>query len=99
MLVFCAAGAAMIALAYLPARDLGPLLLVGTLHSALLAPAPPLADSLALASAAPRRGAGPSFDYAWVRGAGAGTFILAAIFAGQAIERFGIDIVIWLHAL
>ena len=38
MLVFCAAGAAMMALAYLPARDLGPLLLVGTLHSALLAP-------------------------------------------------------------
>lgn len=99
MLVFCAAGAAMMALAYLPARDLGPLLLVGTLHSALLAPAPPLADSLALASAAPRGGAGPGFDYGWVRGAGAGAFILGAIFAGQAIERFGIDIVIWLHAV
>jgi PPP family 3-phenylpropionic acid transporter len=73
-------------------------LLIGALHAALLAPAAPIADSLALASADPAGRAGLGFDYGWVRGAGAAAFILGSIVAGQAIERFGIDAAVWLHA-
>ena len=98
VLGFCAAGAGLLALAYLPASGLRPLLVVGVLHSALLAPAAPLADSLALASAVPSRAGGAGFDYGWVRGAGAGAFIFGSLVAGHAIERFGIDVVVWLHA-
>ena len=98
LLVFCAAGAAMMALAYLPARDLGPLLLVGTLHSALLAPAPPLANSSPLPQ--PLRAGEPGLASTTVGCAALGRAPSSWwIFAGQAIERFGIDIVIWLHAV
>jgi hypothetical protein len=42
----------LIALGYLPARGLWPLLIVGVIHSAALAPLAPLSDTLALGSAA-----------------------------------------------
>jgi PPP family 3-phenylpropionic acid transporter len=97
VLAACAAAAASAALFYLPARGLWPVLLVGALHAALLAPAPPIADSLALASADPAGRAGLGFDYGRVRGAGAAAFILGSIVAGQAIERFGIEMAVLLH--
>ena len=98
VLAGCAAGAALVALGYLPARGLWPLLAIGVLHAALLAPLAPLADALALGTAAgPQVGAGRGFDYGWVRGAGAGAFILGSVLAGQAISRAGIDMVIGLH--
>jgi MFS transporter, PPP family, 3-phenylpropionic acid transporter len=98
VLALCAGGASLVALVYLRAQDLGPLLLVSIVRSAFLAPAPLLADALALASAAPRSEDRPRFDYGWVRGAGAGAFILGSLVAGQAMGHIGIDAAIWLHA-
>src|SRR5215469_16847536 len=101
VLVICTAAAAVIALGYLPARGFLLLLLVGVLHSAVLAPLPPLSDTLALASAAPARADEPSvrgFHYGWLRGAGSAAFICGTVLSGQAIARFGIGVVIWLNA-
>jgi PPP family 3-phenylpropionic acid transporter len=100
VLTGCVAGAALVALAYLPARGLGPILIVGVLSAALLAPLGPLTDALALgASAAVSREVGRhGFDYGWVRGAGAAAFVLASILAGQAVALAGIETIIWLHA-
>ena len=55
VLIVCSAAAGLIALGYLPARGLWPLLIVGVIHSAALAPLAPLSDTLALGSAAPAR--------------------------------------------
>jgi PPP family 3-phenylpropionic acid transporter len=99
ILALCCAAAALIALAYLPATGLWPLLAVGTLHSAALAPLAPLADALALGAAAPRRRdrGKREFEYGWVRGAGSAAFILGVILSGQAIGQFGITVVVWLN--
>ena len=93
ILAFCSAAAALIALGYLLAQDLWPLLAVGVFHSAALAPLAPLSDTLALGAAAPARSddaAGRGFDYGWVRGAGSAAFILGSVFSGQAVGHFGI---------
>jgi PPP family 3-phenylpropionic acid transporter len=55
VLIVCSAAAGLIALGYLPARGLWPLLIVGVIHSAALAPLAPLSDTLALGSATPAR--------------------------------------------
>jgi MFS transporter, PPP family, 3-phenylpropionic acid transporter len=97
----CSGVAAMIALGYLPARSLWPLFLVGVLHSAALAPLAPLADTLALGSAAPQRRVDRDarrFHYGWVRGAGSAAFIAGSMLSGQAIAQFGVAVVVWLNA-
>src|SRR5260221_10196175 len=48
VLMVCAAAASALALCYAPPRGLWPLLVVGVLHAAMLAPLAPLADPLAL---------------------------------------------------
>jgi MFS transporter, PPP family, 3-phenylpropionic acid transporter len=97
----CSGAAATIALGYLPARSLWLLFLVGVLHSAALAPLAPLADMLALGTAAPERcvdrDARP-FHYGWVRGAGSAAFIAGSMLSGQAITQFGVAVVVWLNA-
>src|SRR6202011_2158381 len=96
-----AAGAALMALGFLPVRGLGPLLAVGVLYSAALAPLAPLADTLALSAAAPARpneGVRRGFEYGWVRGAGSAAFILGTVLSGQAVGHFGITAVLWLNA-
>ena len=101
ILAFCSAAAALIALGYLLAQDLWPLLAVGVFHSAALAPLAPLSDTLALGAAAPARSddaAGRGFDYGWVRGAGSAAFILGSVLSGQAVGHFGIAAVVWLNA-
>jgi MFS transporter, PPP family, 3-phenylpropionic acid transporter len=100
-LVACAAAAALIALGYLAARGFWLLFLVGMLHSAALAPLPPLSDTLALGSAAPARTGKRSargFHYGWLRGAGSAAFVCGTVLSGQAIARFGIDVIVWLNA-
>ena len=92
----CAAAAALAVLFYLPARGLWPLLAVGVVQAAALAPLAPLADSLALGAAAGGRGRG--FEYGWVRGAGSAAFILGTVVAGPAVGRFGTGAIIWLNA-
>jgi len=99
ILAVSAAGAALIALGFLPARGLGPLLAVGVLYSAALAPLAPLTDTLALSVAAPARpddGVRRGFECGWVRGAGSAAFILGTVLSGQAVEHFGITAVVWL---
>ncbi len=85
---------ALVALGYVPARGLAPLLLVSVAHAAALAPLTPVADALALGSASGRRG----FEYGWVRAAGSGAFILGTLLSGQMVERAGLGIVVWLNA-
>jgi PPP family 3-phenylpropionic acid transporter len=102
VLAGCSILAALIALFYLPAHGQLPLLMVGVLQAAALAPLAPLADSLALAAAgpAPRVGfAGRYLDYGWMRGAGSAAFILGAVLSGEAVGHAGIAVVIWLNAL
>ncbi len=89
-----AAAAAAVALGYVPARGLAPLLLVSVAHAAVLAPLTPVADALALGSATAR----PGFEYGWVRAAGSGAFILGALLSGQMVERAGLGVVVWLNA-
>jgi PPP family 3-phenylpropionic acid transporter len=101
ILAFCSAAAALIALGYLLAQDLWPLLAVGVFHSAALALLAPLGDTLALGAAAPARSddaARRGFDYGWVRGAGSAAFILGSVLSGQAVGHFGIAAVVWLNA-
>jgi len=101
ILAFCSAAAALIALGYLLAQDLWPLLAVGVFHSAALAPLAPLSDTLALGAAAPARSddaARRGFEYGWVRGAGSAAFILGSVLSGQAVGHFGIAAVVWLNA-
>ncbi len=95
-----ACASALVALGYVPARGLAPLLLVSVAHAAVLAPLTPLADALALgsasegASASERRG----FEYGWVRAAGSAAFILGTLLSGQLVERAGLGVVVWLNA-
>ena len=51
-LALCTTAAALIGLGYLPAQGAWLLIAVGVLHSAALAPLPPLSDTLALGAAA-----------------------------------------------
>ncbi len=89
-----AAASAVVALGYAPARGLPLLLLVSVAHAIVLAPLTPVADALALGSAAgPRR-----FPYGWVRGMGSAAFIVALLASGQLVERLGLDVVVWLNA-
>ena len=99
--IACSAAAGLIALGYLPAGGLWPLLIVGVIHSAALAPLAPLSDTLALSSAAPARQNDPfarGLYYGWLRGAGSAAFILGTVLSSQAIGRFGIVAVVWLNA-
>jgi MFS transporter, PPP family, 3-phenylpropionic acid transporter len=100
VLFLCAAAAALIQLAYLPARGLLPVLAVGVLHAAALAPLAPLSDTLILGSAAgPSSAAGGRLNYGWARGTGSAAFIAGSVLSGQAVAQFGIAIVVWLNAI
>ena len=88
------AAAAVIALGYAPARGFVPLLLIGTLHAAVLAPVNPIADALALGSASAR----PGFEYGWVRGAGSAAFIAGTLVSGQLVAPMGLGVIVWLNA-
>ncbi len=93
----CAAGAGVIALAYLPAGSFGPVLLVSLIYSAFLAPLAPIADAMALSASLPTTGKG--FEYGWVRGGGSAAFVVGSLAAGQAAASLGLAVSIWLNAL
>lgn len=93
----CAAGAGAVALAYLAAGGFGPILIVGLVQSALLAPVAPLADALALSASLPRGGKG--FEYGLVRGAGSAAFVAGSIAAGHLAASRGLAVSIWLNAI
>lgn len=101
VLAICAVAAGVIAPTLLAAQGFWPLLMLGVLYSATVAPLAPLCDTLALATAAPNRpnDAGqPRFHYGWLRGAGSAAFIFGTVLSGQAIGQSGIAIVVWLNA-
>ena len=93
----CAAGAGVMALAYLSAGGFGPILLVSLIQSALLAPLAPVADAMALSASLST--AGNRFEYGLVRGAGSAAFIVGSVAAGQAAVSLGLVVSIWLNAL
>jgi PPP family 3-phenylpropionic acid transporter len=97
VLAVCAAVAALVALTLLPARGFAPLLALGVLHAAALAPTTTLADALALGAAA-QRVSGPRFEYGWVRGTGSAMFIVGTLLSGQAVGAWGLGATILLHA-
>ena len=71
---------------------------VGVLHSAALAPLPPLSDTLALGAAAPAGSGGAVIHYGWLRGCGSGAFAMGLVLSGQVIGHFGIVVIVWLSA-
>jgi PPP family 3-phenylpropionic acid transporter len=89
--------AAVLALTNLTVEKFWPLLLLGVLWSATLAPAAPLADALTLAAAKPLFG-NKGFEYGWVRGAGSAAFILGTLGSGQAVYAFGLGATVVLQA-
>src|SRR4051794_17228322 len=92
VLTACTAGAALIGWLYLPVHSSAALIGVSILHAAALAPIVPLADPLAIASAA-----ADHFAYGWVRGAGSAAFIIGTIAAGLVVATHGIASIIWLN--
>lgn len=88
----CAAAAAIAALLYLPARGFEILLLVGLAQAAAWAPLVPVADALAVVASRDQAG---RFEYGWVRGTGSAAFILGVVASGDAIDRLGMDVMIW----
>src|SRR5205823_14353165 len=101
ILALCTTAGALIGLGYLPAQGAWALIAVGVVHTAALAPLPPLSDTLALGAAAPTGSGGRSrwkFHYGWLRGCGSAAFVLGLVMSGQAIGHFGIVVIVWLNA-
>jgi len=96
-LALCTTAAALIGLGYLPAQGAWLLIAVGVLHSAALAPLPPLSDTLALGAAAPAGSGGAVIHYGWLRGCGSAAFALGLVLSGQVIGHFGIVVIVWLN--
>jgi PPP family 3-phenylpropionic acid transporter len=88
------AAASIISVGYAPSRGLPVLLLVSIAHSAVLAPATPIADALTLGSAESRSG----FEYGWVRATGSAAFVVGTLAAGQLVDGYGLGIIVWLNA-
>ena len=100
MLAVCSAAAGLIGLGYLPAQSAWALIALGVVHTAALAPLPPLSDTLALGAAAPTGSGGMSrwkFHYGWLRGCGSAAFVVGLVMSGQAIGYFGIVVIVWLN--
>jgi MFS transporter, PPP family, 3-phenylpropionic acid transporter len=100
VLVVCTGLAGTVTLGYLAAHGVWSLLGVSLLQAAALAPITVLADALALGSASPpprsgRRG----FEYGWVRGTGSAAFIVGTLLSGQAVNAFGLDVIVGLQAV
>src|SRR5258708_8315333 len=93
----CAAGAGVMALAYLPAGSFGPVLLVSLIYSAFLAPLAQIADAMALSASLPTTGKG--FEYGWVRGGGSAAFVVGSLAAGQAAASLGLAVSIWVNGV
>jgi MFS transporter, PPP family, 3-phenylpropionic acid transporter len=91
----CAAGAGLTALAYLSAGGFGPILLVGLIQSALLAPLVPISDAVTLSASVST--AGKKFEYGWVRSGGSAAFIVGSLAAGQAAVSSGLAVAVWLN--
>lgn len=90
----CAAVAAVAGLGFLPAAGFLLLLAIALCQAAALAPLAPLADTLALGTAAGRT----ALRYGWIRGAGSAAFIAGSIVAGQGVLDYGTDSIVWLAA-
>lgn len=98
-LAFSIVATSFVTLAYLPASGFWPLLLISAVCAIWLGPLAPLADTLALAAAEQRGNNGrPAFAYGWVRGAGSAAFIAGSIASGQAVEHFGLKVIVVLQA-
>src|SRR5260370_7685346 len=98
ILALCTTAAAVIGLGYLPAQGAWLLIAVGVLHSAALAPLPPLSDTLALGAPAPARSGRAVIPYGWLRPRRSAPFALGLVLSGQVIGHFGIVVIVCLNA-
>jgi PPP family 3-phenylpropionic acid transporter len=89
VLAICSLGAAVFALAFIPAYDFTVVLIVALAQAAFLAPTTTLADALALRRASQSGTASAGFEYGWVRGTGSAAFIAGTLISGQAVGIFG----------
>ena len=89
VLALTAVATGAIMLLYLWGRGFWPLLTIGMIHSIVIAPLNPLADSLSLT--ATRDGV---FPYGWIRGVGSAGFICGTMISGLLVTRFGIDSIV-----
>ncbi len=94
----CALVAAAVALSLLGGAGFHALLAISLLQAAALAPITTLGDALTL-RAVSEGGRGAAFEYGWVRGTGSGVFILGTLLSGQLVVAWGLDSILWLHAL
>jgi MFS transporter, PPP family, 3-phenylpropionic acid transporter len=100
ILALCSAAAGLIGLGYLTAQGAWALIALGVVHTAALAPLPPLSDTLALGTAAPSGSGGMprwKFHYGWLRGCGSAAFVVGLVMSGQVIGHFGIVVIVWLN--
>jgi len=93
----CAVLAATITILFLVTNGFWALLAITLFQAAALAPLVPLADALSLAHARPRPNLA-GFEYGWVRGAGSAAFVAGTLVAGQAADRYGLSVIMWLSA-
>jgi MFS transporter, PPP family, 3-phenylpropionic acid transporter len=82
----CTAAAAVLASTLVVAFGFFPLLVVSLMHAAMLAPAPTLADALALRA---RSESHARVEYGCVRGAGSAAFFVGAVISGQVVNILG----------
>jgi PPP family 3-phenylpropionic acid transporter len=87
VLAICTVGAAVLASSFIPTYGFFPLLVIGLLHAAMLAPTTTLADALALRNASENDSA--RFEYGWVRGVGSAAFLIGAVSSGQVVNVLG----------
>ena len=92
----CTAGAGALSSTLILTYGFFPLLIVSLTHSAMLAPAPSLADALALRSASEPAS---RFEYGWVRGAGSAAFAVGAIVSGQLVNALGYGLALGAQAV
>ena len=86
LLAVAAIASGLFGLGYLAGYSFWPILLVGLVHSAVIAPLNPLADTLALAASE----RGELASYGWVRGIGSAAFIVGTLVSGQLVAAFGL---------
>ena len=94
----CALLATAVAVGLLWGTGFHALLAISLLQAAALAPITTLGDALTLRAVSAHRN-GAAFEYGWVRGTGSGVFILGTLLSGQLVAAWGLDSILWLHAL
>lgn len=90
LLSLTALGGSIFSLGYLVGSGFWQLLAVAMIHSAVIAPLNPFADTLTLTASAREK----VFAYGWVRGIGSAVFIVGTLVSGELVARYGLSTII-----